>query len=114
MSHRPHSRKQQVHDYYKVNGAGASVPFGVTLGLKAGTVKSWIAAWSKDGPAPDRPIRDKKMVGVRRVREKFHNDWVGNVIFAGPEVSEVRWDDGFQEFVPNRYLVNETKGEEDD
>lgn len=41
------SRKALVHEKYDQDGADAARALGAELGLKDGTVKSWIGGWSK-------------------------------------------------------------------
>lgn len=47
MAFKQGSRKAQVFDVYQSKGLDAAIEFAVSLGLKAGSVKSWAAAWRR-------------------------------------------------------------------
>ena len=53
------SRKAQVYEIFHDKGFDAAVAFALTIGLKAGTVKSWSGTWGRGGKAPLSPARSK-------------------------------------------------------
>lgn len=89
------SRKSKVYDYLRMHGPEETISFGVSLGLAEGTVCSWIGGW-KNEP-------QKTRVGVKRVVAKYWPGRFGIVVDEGPEVSEVRWDDGS---TADRFIAN--------
>jgi hypothetical protein len=44
------SRKAKVYDFYHSATKEAAVAYGLTLGLKESTIRSWIGTWKKDRP----------------------------------------------------------------
>ena len=45
------SRKGTVHETFDKAGADEALTHGVGLGLKPGTIKSWIGTWQREGSA---------------------------------------------------------------
>jgi hypothetical protein len=50
QQHKAGSRKGQVHDVFNQKGSDEAVTVGVKLGLKEGTVRSWVKEWSRGTP----------------------------------------------------------------
>jgi hypothetical protein len=111
------SRKRQVFDQYVAQGADKAEVFGLTLGLKSGTIRSWIGTWSKDGGTDVTPahVRSATAIPGRRKVEIYPgtpgDKWIGIVIAEGPEVSAVRMVEaperllGLELNIPNDLMV---------
>jgi len=46
-SHKPGSRKGEVHRVFDAKGADAATELGLKLKLKPGTLRSWFGTWSR-------------------------------------------------------------------
>jgi hypothetical protein len=44
------SRKAKVYDLYHEETKDAAIAYGLTLGLKESTIRSWIGTWKKTRP----------------------------------------------------------------
>ncbi|QPC43887.1 hypothetical protein HW532_15035 [Kaustia mangrovi] len=51
--HNAGSRKEQVHKAYDQKGHEAAMKLGQKLGLKDGTLKSWMGTWRRDAAKAD-------------------------------------------------------------
>jgi hypothetical protein len=89
---RPDSPKGQVYAQFINNGEREAIAFAKTIGIGEGKVTHWIGQWSSSG---------KTQTKVNRVRM---GSLVGVVIESGPEVSEVRWDNGLTQNCVNTWL----------
>lgn len=138
------SRIQQMWVMWESKGAAAATAFGPSLDLAPTTIKSWCRTWDlekeRGGPAAPKPPRAAKQpkeekptkepkaaklprvpriaklkpVGKRRVTCSYLPGKVGYLMQAGPEVSEVMWDDEFGEnFIINRFLTDASKKQEE-
>lgn len=86
------------------HGVDQAITLGAELGLKAGTVKSWTAAWSKTtvaGKSDTTP--SSKRVWDRTLEQH------GVLIVEGPEVSQIRYDDGATRYTINKYWSRASK-----
>lgn len=121
--YKPGSRVQRVWEVYEKDGAEAATKFGATLALAPTTLKSWCRMWAKGqtrtseasgGGAkreprevltPEQKLEKKNQLiafGRRRVHCTWWPERHGTLIKEGPEVSEIRWDEGGRhDFIPN-------------
>lgn len=110
------SRKAKVKVALKESGADAAVELGTSLGLKLGTIKSWLNAWAKESGEAPAKIKTKHTASgyvspkKNRVRELgFPRTRHGTVVAAGPEASMVQWDErehrNDERAVSNEHLI---------
>jgi len=105
MKFKPNSRRSKLITFLKTNGDGdAAQAFGESIGLAAGTVRTWRRMWREGAWTDAAKPTIRTEPGQRRVHVKDWPERVGTVIKAGPEVSEVRWDDGEN---MGQYVINE-------
>jgi len=92
----------------------AAMNLGVELGLKAGTIKSWMNTWSKENGSGPVKVSHRKAsdFSPKRIRvwEIGHpRERQGTIMEVGPVVSAVQWDERVQNkdigYVTNKYLV---------
>ena len=102
--HKAGSRKGRVHEHFDQYGEAAAITFGTKLGLASTTVSSWIGTWKK---TPDKVTKEPKGVTSSnkcRVYASYDPDKLGTVVQAGPEVTEIKWDNGGYQCVSNEYV----------
>lgn len=108
MAPREGSKKANVYAFFQQNTPDDTVAFGVGLGLKLGTVKSWIGAWGKGGTkaeAPDKVKGPRQHAFDKRKRVclTYDADSIGILVTEGEQVSEVKFAYGSR-FIPNNLL----------
>jgi hypothetical protein len=103
--HKAGSRKAQVHSVFDSGGPDAALKLGIEMGLKPGTIKSWMGSWKKD---PGTVLRKQDAGSTSSKRRKV---WMGKkekitgvVTEPGKEVSGVKWDNGVFQYCPNNWL----------
>lgn len=57
--HAPGSRKGKMHQLYDEQAPGAAWTLGLKLGLKQGTLRSWLSNWHRTGTGaePTVPVK---------------------------------------------------------
>lgn len=133
--YKPGSRIAAMWEAFERGGPEACGTLAPSLKLAEATIKNWIGLWSREkkGGAPTKkaveakaksttnaPKMPKRIPGYKfsptgkaRVKCSYMPNRLGWLIEAGPEVSEVRWDDEFPEvYIINRFLS--TTGEKND
>ena len=117
--YKPGSRVQLVWEVYESKGAEAAYNHGLTMDLKATTLKSWVRMWAKelgqDAPSIKTaiiPVNSEVAISRhKRVYAKYWPERLGVLLSAGPEVSHIRWDDGStaDHYLTNRLIVEVTE-----
>ena len=107
--HRAGSRKAKVHEHFNLHGANDAMNLGMSLGLAVGTLRSWVRGWEKSGTTPTTKQKAAVIANSKRIRDVANPRMTGTLLDQGPEVSEVRWDNGRKQYVPNGHIV-ELKG----
>ena len=69
-----------------------------SLGKRA-AVGGGVEGLAGDGGKPVPPLKEGSRIMVR-----WHPEWFGRIVRLGPEVSEVKFDDGIRRFIPNEQL----------
>jgi hypothetical protein len=100
---RPGSRKAVVFHAFKDGGLKQAEHVGTEMGLKTGTIRSWVGGWSKQEAAgPNTPRRSN----AHKAYLKFDPEREPIEILAeGDEQTEIRWSDGTRGCVSNRHIV---------
>jgi hypothetical protein len=127
------SRKRMVYEALLKGGEAAALKKAATLDLKEGTARSWFGAWArqaaaerataapaakthKSPTAPTNGIVDRhpRTDGKRRVYLiDIGPDAQGTVTEEGPEQSVVRWDNGNEVTVINRWIADLPKSQQE-
>lgn len=121
------SRKRKVYEALIKGGPDAAMKAASKLDLKEGTVRSWFGAWTrqaeseqatapvpkpkgrKGAPAPVEPVIDRhpRKDGKRRVYLLSTGTHAqGTVMQEGLEQSIVRWDNGNEDIVINKWVAD--------
>ena len=109
------SRVQKVWEVYERDGPEKAAAFGATLGLAPTTIKSWNRMWSKGevrtGDQTKVEKAEKMTAAISAGRERgYARYWPerkGTRLKRGEEVSDIRWDNGVSQFLPNEFWVAE-------
>ncbi len=106
--YKPGSRINKVWAARAKDGAEKAFEYGLTLGLKENTLRSWLRTWDRDagiGPKPraERTPRASFKRGITstlpRVRVSW---WPGDecvLVLEGPDQSMVKWITSDDEFI---------------
>jgi hypothetical protein len=125
------SRIQQVYKKFHADGFDAALNLGLELGCKSTTLNSWIRSWArklaaggntettetgKEKKLPKLPKFERAIntpgntIGKKRFHLSYWPEMTGVILVAGPDQSEIRFDQtnlGNQNAFPNEYLIIE-------
>ena len=95
--------KRIVYDYFLDHDAEATEAFGQTLGLKLSRLKRWLRRWLLvKQTALSRP----KQQHVELIDDKSKEPrWLGIVVNAGDEQSEVKWIEASENLVGHTVCI---------
>lgn len=103
------SKKRALYDYMLDNGMNGAEAFGIKdLMLNKGLVRRWLKKWSALTPTRPKGTPVISKLGVLSERDRVvdlgNAGRVGILVKLGQEVSEVRWDDGWMQYMSNDML----------
>jgi len=96
----PNSKRGRVRIALASGGEKVALRIGAALKIPEAKVRRWIRRMTTSKvPTPASSNR-------KRVKLTYDRSFTGIVLDEGPEVSDVRFDDGVRRFIPNKHLAS--------
>ena len=104
------TNREKIWERLQAQGKEAAYNLGIELGLTHNTMRGLIRVMLNGEYERAKVKRVPETFGKRRVFLSYDKDREGVVVHEGDEVSDVRWNDGSCQFVPNERLVTIPEG----